>query len=145
MAETSGPAANVEQEVKQVTKDADEQAVSQHDKLVSEIEKKVHEVAPAAEGKGQGEDETTSTGESHEASLNCQRTTSTSLTLLQSVPRVQDEIHDAAPEADVSAVQAHTLLVSEIEKVVDKDASKPVHEIVDKVTVEEPAELKDVK
>ncbi|KAM0786559.1 hypothetical protein ACM66B_002015 [Microbotryomycetes sp. NB124-2] len=123
MASSGGSTTNVEDEVKDVTKDADKQAVSQHDKLVSEIEKNVPQVPPAAEGSA---DKSASTQE-------------------QSVPRVQDEIRDAAPEADVSAVQAHTLLVSEIEKVVDKDASKPVHEVVDKVSVEEPAELKDVK
>ncbi|KAK4055822.1 hypothetical protein OIO90_003076 [Microbotryomycetes sp. JL221] len=111
----------VDDEVKEVTKEADSKAVSQHDKLVSEIERKVPELKPTAEG-GVGDP---------------------SAAKETNVPRVQDEIRDAAPDADVSAVQAHTLLVSEIENVVDKDASKPVHETVNKVSVDEPAELKN--
>ena len=58
---------------------------------------------------------------------------------------MQDEIRDAAPDADADAVQKHAMLVSEVEAVVQPDQSKPVHEILHKVEVEHPPELDKVR
>lgn len=63
------------------------------------------------------------------------------MTCQDDAPTVASEIQAAAPEADPEAIIAHTKLVSEIESVVphDSDQHKSVHELVDKVKVEEPA------
>lgn len=128
-----------------MTHDASAKAVADHTRLLSELENTVKEVQPAAAGvAGNGKGTDTPVRPAGATIFEASADLSAPAPKVRSIQR---EVHDAAPDADPSAVHAHSLLVSEIEAVVPDSADgKPVHELTKGIQrVGTPAELNRVR